>query len=170
MNRVQLNLKMPATLVAELRVEAQQQGITLTALVERRLAGGYPAASSGEKAGYQTASPELASRLDDLEQRLARLELERKPRTPTAMAQSVPTAQGQVKSITRMGDAITTAELAEQTGTNRGGWNNWAGRAAPGEVRQHPTAGSWRLVGKAPAAGGGPDRWLWEQVTAAAQQ
>lgn len=71
-----------------------------------------------------------------------------------------------VEPIARTGDAITTAELAEQTGTNRGSWNNWAGKAAPGAVRHHPTAGSWRLVGKAPAPGGGPDRWLWERVEA----
>jgi hypothetical protein len=71
-----------------------------------------------------------------------------------------------VEPITRTGDALTTAELAEQTGTNRGSWNNWAGKAAPGDVRHHPTAGSWRLVGKAPAPGGGPERWLWERVEA----
>jgi predicted transcriptional regulator len=71
-----------------------------------------------------------------------------------------------VEPITRTGDALTTAELADQTGTSRGAWNNWAGKAAPGDVRHHPTAGSWRLVGKAPAPGGGPERWLWERVEA----
>lgn len=60
--------------------------------------------------------------------------------------------------------ALTTAELAHRTGTNRAGWNNWAAKAAPGDVRHHRGAGSWRLVGKAPAPGGGPDRWLWQHT------
>jgi hypothetical protein len=59
--------------------------------------------------------------------------------------------------------AITTVELAEQTGTNRAGWNNWARPDRIGQVRQHPEAGSWRLVGKIPGPSGGPSRWLWEQ-------
>jgi hypothetical protein len=71
-----------------------------------------------------------------------------------------------VEPITRTGDALTTAELSEQTGTNRRAWNTWAGKAAPGDVRHHHAAGSWRLVGKAPVPGGGPDRWLWERVEA----
>jgi hypothetical protein len=60
------------------------------------------------------------------------------------------------------GDAITTAELAERTGTSRPAWNNWAAKAAPGAVRHHPQAGSWRLVGKVAPPGGGLPRWLWE--------
>jgi hypothetical protein len=71
-----------------------------------------------------------------------------------------------VALIPRTGDALTTAELSEQTGTSRAGWNNWAGKAAPGDVRHHPDAGSWRLLGKAPVPGGGPERWLWERVEA----
>lgn len=58
--------------------------------------------------------------------------------------------------------AITTAELAERTGTNRAAWNNWAKNAKVGDVRDHPQAKSWRLVGKAQTDGGGPARWLWE--------
>jgi hypothetical protein len=73
-----------------------------------------------------------------------------------------------VETIAAPGDAlITTAELAERTNTNRAGWNNWAGRPGHvGQVRHHSTAGSWRLIGKAPAPAGGPDRWLWEPVEA----
>jgi hypothetical protein len=60
--------------------------------------------------------------------------------------------------------AITTAELAERTGTNRAAWNNWAAKSSPGDVRDHPQAGGWRLIGKAAAESGGPPRWLWEQA------
>jgi hypothetical protein len=58
--------------------------------------------------------------------------------------------------------AVTTAELAEQTGTNRAAWNNWAKPERIGQVRHHPQAGSWRLMGKAAPPNGGPERWLWE--------
>jgi hypothetical protein len=61
--------------------------------------------------------------------------------------------------------AVTTAELAERTGTNRAAWNNWAAKATAGDVRHHPDAGSWRLMGKAPAEVGGPAHWLWEPVS-----
>jgi hypothetical protein len=57
---------------------------------------------------------------------------------------------------------LTTAELAEQTGTNRAAWNNWAKPERIGQVRRHPQAGGWRLVGKAAPPNGGPERWLWQ--------
>ncbi len=57
---------------------------------------------------------------------------------------------------------ITTPELAIQTGTSKGAWNTWASKATIGDIRHHPQAGSWRLLGKAALASGGPPRWLWE--------
>ena len=59
---------------------------------------------------------------------------------------------------------ITTPELAIQTGTSKGAWNTWASKATIGDIRHHPIAGSWRLLGKAALASGGPPRWLWEAV------
>ena len=59
---------------------------------------------------------------------------------------------------------ITTAELAIQTSTNKAAWNTWASKATIGDIRRHPQAGSWRLLGKAAPASGGPPRWLWEQA------
>jgi hypothetical protein len=58
--------------------------------------------------------------------------------------------------------ALTTAELAIQTGTNKAAWNTWASKATIGDTRHHPQAGSWRLLGKAAPASGGPERWVWE--------
>ena len=75
---------------------------------------------------------------------------------PSSLDRGIPSAS--------TGGAITTAELAERTGTNRAAWNNWAAKAAPGAVRHHPQAGSWRLVGKAAGPAGGPARWLWESA------
>ena len=59
---------------------------------------------------------------------------------------------------------LTTAELAIQTSTNKGAWNTWASKASPGDIRHHAQAGSWRLLGKAALASGGPPRWLWEEA------
>lgn len=58
--------------------------------------------------------------------------------------------------------ALTTAELAESTGTNRAAWNTWASKNPTGSIREHPTAGRWRLAGKASPPAGGPPRWVWE--------
>ena len=57
---------------------------------------------------------------------------------------------------------LTTAELAIQTNTNKAAWNTWASKATIGDTRHHPQAGSWRLLGKAAPASGGPERWTWE--------
>jgi hypothetical protein len=60
------------------------------------------------------------------------------------------------------GQGLTTAELAIQTSTNKAAWNTWASKATIGDTRHHPQAGSWRLLGKAAPASGGPERWMWE--------
>ena len=74
---------------------------------------------------------------------------------------SQPTTQEGVIIITPS-QSLTTAELAIQTSTNKAAWNNWASKAAIGDIRHHPQAGSWRLLGKAAQASGGPERWMWE--------
>lgn len=88
--------------------------------------------------------------------------------TPTELpyhdkaVKSQSTTQG--PSDRRSSQGITTAELAIQTGTNKGAWNNWASKASPGDIRHHAQAGSWRLLGKTAPASGGPPRWMWEQA------
>ncbi len=146
MDRVQLNLRLPVPLVAELKTQAQQQGITLTALVEGLLAGDSKPASS-----------DLADQLAAIEARLAALEAR-----PPAKVAPIP-HMGDAPPLQPLlgGDGITTVELAERTGTNRAAWNTWAAKATPGDVRHHSQAGSWQLLGKAAPASGGPERWLW---------
>jgi hypothetical protein len=73
-------------------------------------------------------------------------------------------------AMVEAGEGITSAELADRTGTNRASWNNWAAKAVVGDVRVHKEAGSWRLIGKAPSSVGGPARWLWEQAVGKRQQ
>jgi len=146
--RTQLAIQIPPELLEHLRDTATAQRRTVTGLVLEAieaLLSGAPA-----PAGAPAASPALLKRVAALEAAMAQLQ---RPASPE-----------RVIDPPRSGEGITTVELAELTGTNRPAWNNWAGKAAPGAVRHHPQAGAWRLVGKAPGATGGPERWLWEQV------
>jgi hypothetical protein len=186
----QLNLKLPPEVAAHWSAQARAEGLSVRDWLIARLgpaAGPAPAAAAEllervaalEAAVAQLqrpASPErvkAAPRSGDAlgAEPLPRVEPLRVPLGPGQLEiigapEPEAASPERVEPITRTGDALTTAELADQTGTSRGAWNNWAGKAAPGAVRHHPTAGSWRLVGKAPAPGGGPDRWLWEPVEA----
>jgi hypothetical protein len=183
-NRAQLAIQAPPELLERLRAAAATQRRTVTALVleaiEAALSGGLPTAAA------PAAGAQLLERVAALEAAVAQLQRPASPERVKAAPRSGdalgpgqleiigarhlrapgPAAPLRVESIPLSGDAITTAELSEQTGTNRAAWNTWAGKAAPGDVRHHSTAGSWRLVGKAPAPGGGPERWLWERVEA----
>lgn len=162
MRRSQLAINCPAPLLQRLRAEAQRQEVTATALVLQWIGAGLDGDLSRSS---PPPSSDLEARLDALERRLDGL--------PASPIQGIPPSpkQGTPKpattnpfgSVVAAGGAITTAELAQRTGTNRAAWNNWAAKATAGDVRHHAQAGSWRLMGKAPAEVGGPARWLWEQ-------
>jgi hypothetical protein len=158
MTTCQLNVRVEQALAAQLRSEAKRQHTTPGALVAQALELLLSGATHQAHQPLAADSGALAAQLAALAKRVERLEQAR-PASPDRVKPSPPE---RVAPIPHLGDALATAELAEKTGTNRGSWNNWAGKAAPGDIRHHPTAGSWRLVGKAPAPGGGPDRWLWE--------
>jgi hypothetical protein len=161
--RSQLALQLPPELITRVRHAAAAEGRTITALV----AGWIEAGLSG---GLTPAAGVPAVDLSDLPDRVAALEaaLARLQR-PALKPEPPPPPSGSDQQETAAADslppaAITTAALADRTATNRAGWNNWASPDRVGRVRSHPQAGSWRLVGKAAAAAGGPPRWLWEQV------
>jgi hypothetical protein len=195
--RAQLAIQAPPELLERLRAAAAAQRRTVTGLViewiEAGLSGALPAAGAGPAAGAELLErvEALEVGLADLQRRAASPErVNRAPRSAEPVEPlRVPLGPGQleilgaghlrppveaeaaspdrVTAAPLSGDALTTAELAERTNTNRAGWNNWAGGAGRvGQVRHHSTAGSWRLIGKAPAPAGGPDRWLWEPVEA----
>lgn len=161
MAKIQLNLKMPPELVARLREEAAAEGVTLTALAERRLSGSYPAAAS------QRPDP-VADRLAALEERVVALEADRSSRpsrrrgeellAPTPVAEA-PHGRG-TPDPTSVGDRLTTAELAELLGVGRSALNNWVARNQPGAERD-----GWRLVERVRPAAGGPPQWTWERAT-----
>ena len=155
MERVQLNIRLPVPLVAELKTKAQQQGITLTALVEQQLAGDSKPASS-----------DLATQLAAIEQRLAALELARLPgvkpaprpaeEIPNRLLPATPPAIG-------CGAPITTAELAELLAMRRGTLNARIGRAGGPVVGQE--LNGWCCVALEVPSRGGPARALWQAST-----
>ena len=177
--RSQLAIQAPPELLERLRAAAAARGQTVTRLllgwIEAGLAGDLPAPGAGGGA-------ELLERVAALEASTAQLaaavaQLQASPRrSPQRVTPSIPLpgeapSPERVSPAPRSGDlppppagAITTAELAERTATSRAAWNNWASAERVGQVRPHPQAGPWRLVGQAPAPGGGPLRWLWEQA------
>jgi len=147
--RTQLAINIPAPLLERLRTAAAERGVTYSSLVLQWIEAGLGAPRS-----------DLAARLDALEQRLDALVTSPIRVTPPPRP-AEPVAPKQVVPLGSQGDGITTAEVALKTGTNRGAWNNWARFERIGQVRHHPQAGSWKLIGKAATAIGGPERWLW---------
>jgi hypothetical protein len=155
MGRVQLNIRLPVPLVAELKAKALELGITVTALAERLLA-----APSAELAPVSSG---LAVQLAAIERRLAALE-SGPPIEVAPIPQMSEAPMPQSLLVADDGTGITTVELARRTGTNKAAWNNWAAKATPGAVRHHPQAGSWQLIGKSASPSGGPERWLWRDA------
>jgi hypothetical protein len=150
MERVQLNIRLPVPLVAALKTKAQQQGITLTALVEQQLAGDSKPASS-----------DLAAQLAAIEQRLAALEQGRlasptrvKPASRPAELPAVPRGSE---------DPIATAELAGLLGISRGALNARISRAGGPAVGLE--LNGWRCVALEVPPRGGPARALWQAST-----
>jgi hypothetical protein len=155
----QLSFELPPELFERLRAHAAAERRTMAALLRRWIEAGLAGALE-PSAEPSAALVSLANRVETLEREVAQLQAGalRVPRrdrvAPPSPDRGIPAPPA--------GEAITTAELAERTGTNRAAWNNWAAADRIGQTRAHPQAGSWRLVGKAPAPGGGPERWLWE--------
>ena len=162
MGRSQLAINIPAPLLERLRAAAAERGVTYSSLVLLWI-------EAGLDAGLDAPKPDLDTRLDALEQRLDALAASPVrviPATPKPVAPIPQAGDAQPLRPLLGADGITTVELAKRTGTNRAAWNTWASKATPGDVRHHPQAGSWQLIGKAAPASGGPERWLWRLETA----
>lgn len=185
----QLAMELEIGLMQRLRARAAADGRPVAVLVRRWIEAGLGGALEQQATtAAPAAGPELLARVEALEAAVSDLQRPASPNRVSAAPRSgepvtpkrVPMGAGTLEIIgaahlqataaspervslqSQPGDAITTAELAERTGTNRAAWNTWAAKASPGDVRHHPQAGSWRLIGKAAPDSGGPARWLWE--------
>lgn len=160
--RVQLNLKMPADLVAQLKREAQQQGLTLTALVEQRLAGSYPSASQLDRQLDQ----ELDQRLAGLERRLAALEVA-PCSPPSAAPSSVSVAASPLPSGRLTPEEAATLlplpAVARDLGLkSNASITNWIARNGGPEAVGKEFRG-WRLRGKGLLPDALTPGWLFER-------
>jgi hypothetical protein len=168
MATVQLNVRVEAELAGWLKREAMRLHANPGALVAQALEQ-FLSGASGVSAALAAPSKEWQAPLAALEARVAKLEAKPAatppPSPPTASPERVkPAPPVEPAKIPQMGDgAITTADLAIATGTNRAAWNNWARDKNPGAIRKmKPEVGNWRYLGKAPSEMGGPERGLWE--------
>jgi hypothetical protein len=174
----QLSFELPRELLERLRDHAQAERRTVAGLLRGWIEAGLAGALE-PSAEPNPVLVRLANRVEALERDVAQLQLgalqpKRRQRSepfPAAEMSEVsapggcppPAAEQEAQPAAPPAEGgITTAQLAERTGTNRSAWNNWARDKNPGAVRSHPQAGAWRLVGRAPAAMGGPPRCLWE--------
>jgi hypothetical protein len=153
MERVQLNLRLPVPLVAALKAQAQQQGITLTALVEQQLSGDSKPASSDLAAIEQRLAALEQGRLASPTRVIPALRLVEE--IPNRLLPATPPAIGSV-------GPITTAELAELLAMRRGTLNARIGRAGGPAVGLE--LNGWRCVALEVPPRGGPARALWEPV------
>jgi len=179
----QLSVELPPELLQRLKAAAAASDRPVVALVRRWIEAGLSGALDAPAAPAGPDVAELAERVGRIEAELAEL---RRP-APVRPAASPPRVERlgdgllEIKGSTHPqpvakppapqppdppASGITTAELAERTGTNRAAWNNWARDKKPGAVRKMPPeVGSWRLAGKGRGSNGGPERWLWEPAS-----
>lgn len=179
----QLAIQIPPELLARLKTYAGAQQRPMAELLRRWIEAGLAGALDGPIAAG--TSPEVEQRLQALEAAVKALQREPRskreipspepakpvtpPQNPNPPKEAAKIPQSVEAKIPQSGEvpdgAITTAELALMTGTNRAAWNNWARDKSPGAVRKMPAeVGQWRLAGKAPTEAGGPPRWLWERA------
>jgi hypothetical protein len=172
----QINLRIEQALLAQMKAEARERGLSLNSLAasafERFLAGQASAEPSSNK---MEGLEEVMRRLEQLEQKVAKQSqqahhlphglapaapAERKP-APSKPAAAPPP---EPKQMAQLGDGLLTpAELELLTGTKRGTWNAWAKPERIGQTRSDGGR-QFELVGKADAPNGGNARWLWRQL------
>jgi hypothetical protein len=164
----QLSVELPPELLARLRAHAAAADRPVAAVVRRWIEAGLSGAL--EAGAAAPAAGDLADRVAALEAAVAQLQAQpsrslQRVRPSTPPAGEAPSLD-RVSAAPRTGEslapsgALTTAELADRLRMKRGSLNERIRRA--GGARVGLVMEGWRLVGEAPAPGGGPLRKLWE--------
>lgn len=169
----QINLRIEQELLAQMKAEARQRGLSINSLAasafERFLAGQASAEASPSK-----RLEEVLRRLEQLEQKVAK-QSQQAHHLPHGLAPAAPAERKpapskpvapppEPKQMAQLGDGLLTpAELELLTGTKRGTWNAWARPERIGQTRSDGGR-QFELVGKADAPNGGNARWLWRQL------
>ena len=144
------------------------------AAVDRHMLPGALVAQALEQflSGASGATPALSGDSGKWEERLAAVEQQlaylqgrlkislSRPAAPPPAVPSPPPAKP--LPIPQVGDALTTAQVADRLGIKRGSFNERLRRAGGASVGLE-TEG-WRIVGQARPPQGGPLQWLWEPV------
>jgi len=142
-----------------LKAAAAERGATITTLVLAWVEAGLDA---GLDASRPVPRSGLDQRLDAVERRLDALEAPAPPK-PASPRQGTAASPEKAKPPSIPGDAITTAELAEERlGLNRRTFNERLRRG--GGARAGLVVEGWRCVGQSAPPAGGPLRWMWEPV------
>ena len=155
MATVQLNCRVEASIAKRLRLEAKARhsttGSLITQAIELLLAAPSVTVATGGLAA--------------LEARVARLE------AAASLKQAIQPSLKTVKApppkqlaMVEAGSGVSTPELAQILGINRGTINERIRRAG-GAAVGFEMAG-WRIVGKASTLAGGPAQWRWELAVA----
>jgi hypothetical protein len=150
----QINLRVPAELLARLRVLARESGLSLNlvaaAAFEQHL---QAAASTAHKHPQAPASTD--PRIAALAARVEALEAALRPAPPAPLPS--PAAPPPLS-----GEPIATPRLAEVLGLQRRALNERLRRL--GGAREGLAVRGWVCVGHAPPAPtGGPRQWLWQR-------
>lgn len=158
--RHQLAIQCPPDLLERLRAVAAGQRRTVTSLALEWLEAGLAGRLGGADGG--PGADQLVARIEALEAAVAALQ--RTPR-PSPSRGSAPAPLPAERLAEAPDQAITTAELADLLQIRRGTLNarvRRGGGPAVGQVIE-----GWSCIGVVRPPMGGPDRALWEPITAA---
>jgi hypothetical protein len=154
----QLNLKLPAPVLALWRAQAAAEGLSVRDWLIS--VTGAPTAPQVAAAG----DPELAERVAAIEAAIADLggQVAALAALPSPHAKAAPPEVREAQLAELGGDGIPTAELAIRLGVKRASLNTRITRQ--GGVRHGLIIDGWQCVGLAPTPRGGPPRACWRPI------
>ena len=154
----QLNLKLPAPVLALWKAQAAAEGLSVRDwLINVTGAPTAPQVAATGDPGLADRVAAVEAAITDLGRQVAALAA-----LPSPPAKSAPPEVREAQLSELGGDGIPTAELAIRLGVKRASLNTRITRQ--GGVRHGLIIDSWQCVGLAPTPRGGPPRACWQLV------